>query len=361
MDNNFTLDVPVNPTSLGQLGCLLLRESYEQGLEPNLNLISDLYLEHEKKDPKFFDWINNCRLKFLSNHTRDTPTVRLWHINQSQSFLSHNQALFTFHELDSLTDIEKHILEQQDRIIVACDYNKSVFEESLNKEVSVINLPFDKYNFSVREKKSTGDNRITFCLVGKYEPLRKRHNKVIQAWLQEFGDNSEYDLVCVIGNQFYEDEEYKASIRSVVKDSYFNIQFIPWVVQNNLYNETLNHCDIVIGMGNESWGLPEFNAIALGKYGVISDYAGHTDWANSENSHLVPASNMIPADNDKFFVKGGMFNQGNFFDFDEKAFIESCYNAISSYKENNINTSGLKLQEQYTTKTFLENIKNTIA
>ena len=49
-----------------------------------------------------------------------------------------------------------------------------------------------------------------------------------------------------------------------------------------------------------------------------------------------------------FFKKGGPFNQGNIYTFDEEAFIEGCEKAIERYRQNSVNTEGLKLQEDFT-------------
>lgn len=359
MNNNFTLNVPINPTSFGQIGIMLLRECYEQGLEPNIAPITDPQLQHEKTDGKFLAWINSCSRKFNSNHTRSTPTLRLWHINQSMEFISECQTLLTFHELDQLTDSEINILNQQNQIAVTSKASQDLFQDHIDKTVKFINLPFDHYNFNEVERRGTGDDRIVFNLVGKYEPLRKRHNKVIKTWLDEFGDNPKYELRCAIANHFYEEREYKEALRQVIGKNYHNLNFLGWFVQNSLYNDYLNNGDIVIGMGNESWGLPEFNSIALGKHGVIMDCLGHKEWATGKNSHLVEPSGMIPADNDKFFKKGYEFNQGNFYDFNETDFIAQCYQAIESYNKNPINETGIELQK-FTTKQFLEDTQNML-
>lgn len=356
MSNTYTL--PINPTSFGQISLMLLHELHAQGEDILLNPITDLQLEHENNNGKFRQWLNNCISNFYPKHNKCNPSFRLWHINQSLNFVSQDQTLLTFHETDSLTESEINILNNQDRVFVTCDSSLELFREETRARINKIHLPFDKYNFHNIEKRNIGDDRIVFTLVGKYEPLRKRHDKVIAAWLKEFGDNKKYELRCAISNHFYDEEEFKHSIRRVLNNkNYFNISFIGWLVQNNLYNDFLNQGDIVIGMGNESWGLPEFHSVALGKHSVILDCLGHSEWATDENSCLVKPSGMIPADNDKFFQKGHAFNQGNFYDFDETSFIEACYKAIERYENNPVNEEGKKIQNTFTTKKFVDDIK----
>lgn len=356
--SKLTFNLPLNPTSFGQISLCLLRELFEQQEDICLLPISDPQLQHESRNTKFFQWIDNSVANFYPQHNRSSnPTFRLWHINQSLNFLSNNQTLLTFHETDSLTESEINIINNQDRVLVTCQSSLDLFKEETDAIINKIHLPFDKYNFFKRERRQTGDDRIVFTLVGKYEPLRKRHDKVISAWVKEFGDNHKYELRCAISNPFYEEDEFKYCIKQVIKKNYFNVQFLGWAVQNNLYNDLLNQTDIVIGMGNESWGLPEFHAIGLGKHGVILDCLGHQEWATGRNSCLVRPSGMIPADNDKFFQKGHKFNQGNFYDFDETDFIASCYQAIENYNKNPINENGLNIQNEFTTQKFVNNLK----
>lgn len=356
----YTLNLPLNPTSFGQISIAILRELYEQQKEVILCPISDPQLDHENRNIKFFQWINNSISSFYPKHNKTKPSFRLWHMNHSLNFISQDQTLLTFHETDSLTESEINILNNQDRVLVTCDSSLQLFQEETDSLIHKIHLPFDKYNFHEIEKRSTGDDRITFMLVGKYEPLRKRHDKVISAWIKEFGDNPRYELRCAIANHFYTDDEFQNSIKNVIKKNYFNVQFLGWIVQNSLYNDFLNQGDIVIGMGNESWGLPEFHAVGLGKHSVVLDCLGHSEWATEDNSCLVKPSGMIPADNDKFFQKGHQFNQGNFYDFDETSFIESCYKAIERHKNNPINVEGKKIQNTFTTKKFVDSIEQYI-
>lgn len=360
MMSNITLNVPINPTSLGQVSICLLRELFESNQDVLIDSLTDHQLEHENQYQKFFEWIVGCSNNFHFKHSRkDNKTLKLWHISQSLDFLSNNQTLFTFHETDSLTDAEINILNQQSKVIVSYNDLYELISSECDTRVFKVFLPFDKYNFKKVFKKETGDNRIVFNLVGKYEPLRKRHNKVISAWIKEFGDNPKYELRCGIANPFYQDDEFKHAIQNVIKRNYFNVQFLGWIVQNSLYNDFINQGDIVIGMGNEAWGLPEFHSVGLGKHAVLLDCLGHKEWANEDNSCLVKPSGMIPADNDKFFQKGYKFNQGNLYDFNEHDFIESCYQAIDRFNNNPINENGLTIQKKFNTKSFLETI-NTI-
>jgi hypothetical protein len=139
--------------------------------------------------------------------------------------------------------------------------------------------------------------------------------------------------------------------------TYFNINFLPFMGQNKIYNDFLNSSNIVLGMsGAEGWGLPEFHSVAMGKYAVIMDAHGYKSWANENNSVLVKPNSKIEAYDGMFFNKGGPYNQGNIYDFNEEEFINGCELAIKKVESDKVNKEGLKLQQEFTSEKFIENV-----
>ena len=108
--------------------------------------------------------------------------------------------------------------------------------------------------------------------------------------------------------------------------------------------------------GGEGWSLPEFHSVALGKHAVLMNAHVYKDWANNENSVLVNPSGKTEVYDNMFFQKGGDYNQGNIFDFNEDEFICACEEAIKRTEENRINEHGLKLQEQFTYSNTLDKL-----
>ena len=115
----------------------------------------------------------------------------------------------------------------------------------------------------------------------------------------------------------------------------------------------------MIGMsGAEGWGLPEFQSVALGKHSVILNATAYKEWANEKNSVLLEPSGKIDAEDGMFFKKGGHFNQGQIFDFNEDEFIDGCEKAIKRYEESPVNEEGLKLQDEFTYSKTVDSITN---
>ncbi len=282
-------------------------------------------------------------------YSRNDHEVKLWHIQQSEAAIGKKVTLFTFHELDSLTPVERNILSNQDNILVSSKYTKEVFETNfVNVPVTYCPLGFDKQNFYKIDKTFYPDKRLVFSVFGKFEK-RKGHEKVIKAWIKRFGKNRSYMLHAHIYNPFYTPEE-NVAIRGMLCDRQqpFNVSFPPFVGTLQEFNECINAANIVIDMsGGEGFSLPSFHALGLGKHGVIHNCSAMKDWANDKNAVLVPSSGKIEAYDNKFFMAGGDYNQGNIFDFDADAFIDACEKAESRFISNPVNKEGLKLVDKF--------------
>ena len=356
-------NVPINPVSFGQVSTLLLRTLYEGALKGDSSLpkeigifpIGDVNLSTQKKDDLFQLWLNERAVKAIENHSRKNPCFKLWHLFGSLESFSREQTLLSFYELDSPTKAEINIV-RNNKTLFTSQYTCDVFESSEAK-CCYVPLAFDSFNFKRIEKKYFSDDRITFTLVGKLEK-RKRHEKILKAWTKKFGDNKKYFLNCAIYNHFIRPEENNHFIHKALDGkSYFNVNFVNYMAENETYNDFLNSADINIAMsGGEGWGLPEFHSVAMGKHAVVMNAHGYKGWANKDNSILVDPSGKIESNDNMFFQKGRAYNQGQFFDFDEDDFISSCEEAIKRVKANPLNSEGLKLQEEFSKEKLTQNI-----
>mgnify|MGYP003133028433 CR=1 FL=1 len=350
---NFALHLPLNGVSFGQVSTALLREFYERGLQPSLFTIGQVDLSSQQTSEDFTSWIQSGIKKSFEEYSRDTPIFKLWHLNQdSLSSYSKEQTLFTFYELDHPTSIEVNIANNQQKVIVSSSHAQDIFKAVGIENCHFIPLGFDKHNFKIKDQQYIPD-KIIFNLCGKLEK-RKHHDKVIKAWLKKYGNNKDYVLQCAITNPFMKEEDFNARISQILdgknySDALFNVNFLGNMQKNILYNDFLNSGNIVIGMsGGEGWGLPEFQSIALGKHGVILNASSYRDWANESNAVLVEPNGKTDAADGIFFNKGGPFNQGQIYTFDEDEFIAGCEAAVERYKSSPVNEEGIKLQETFT-------------
>jgi len=353
-----SLNLPINSVSFGQISTVLLRELYSRNINlPICPIGQNLDLSTQNVDQGFIDYLTKNINPFYSKHSRKNNIFRLWHINGSMESLSEKQILLSFYELDQPTDFELNIVNNNHKVLFTSQYTVDTFNKAGCKNVKYIPLCFDKYNFKTLGKQYFSD-RIVFNLLGKLEK-RKNHKKVIQSWLKKYGNDRRYHLQCSIFNPFLKPEDQENLIKQVILEgkNYFNISFLNFIQKNSEYNDLLNSADIILGMsGGEGWGLPEFHSVALGKHAVVMNEHGYKSWVNKDNATLVKPNGKIEAYDGVFFHKGQQYNQGNIFDFDENEFIDACDKTIEKVESDKVNKNGLKLQEDFSSEKFCDNI-----
>jgi glycosyltransferase involved in cell wall biosynthesis len=346
---DISAELPVNNLSFGNCSYNILKEFFKKNINLSLNFIgenADLSA-FDKTQQDFASWLHYCAVKFQTRHSRNNPVFKLWHINGSMSSIGKEQSLLTFYELDSPTQFEINILNNQKNVLVSSNYTKTIFDLNGVNNTKYCPLGFDSENF-YKTGKTYSPDQITFSLVGKLEK-RKQHHKVLSAWSKKYGDNKKYALNCAIQNPFLTPEQQSGAISSILKKKFFNINFLGFMPTNSMYNDFLNSADIVIGMSAaEGWGLPEFQSVCLGKHAVILNAHAYKDWANEKNAVLVNPIGKIDSHDGVFFSNGGPFNQGKYFDWDEDEFIAACEEAEKRFINNKNNQEGEKLKEIFT-------------
>lgn len=337
-------DSPLNITSIGQTAYNIfaaLNKSEQVALFPWADQLDLRCFEFTEQDHQE---IQSCILRGREHFDRNNKSFTIFHIKGSEKTLGRRSNLLTFHETDSLTPYEVRVLNQHDRVFVTSKYTKSVFDEYVDPAKTVyVPLGFDSKSFHRIEKED--DGVITFGLRGKLEG-RKNTVRIIKAWVKTFGGDPRYRLDCSIHNNFMDAGEQKALIVNALPDKCipWNVNFLPFLESNNLYNKVLNQADIdLTGMsGCEGFNLPLFQSLALGKQAVVLNAHVHKDFCDAENSILVEPCGMTAAIDGKFFVEGHFVNQGNWFDFREKDLIEAMVTAAERGKTRNL--AGEKLQ-----------------
>lgn len=353
-------NLPLNSVSFGQVSFNILRSLFEEKHDFIVAPIGQADASSQLIEAGFGDYLKKAIDSFPEVHNRNKKIFKLWHLNGGVDSLSKDQILLSFYELDSPTKAEINCVKNNYRTCFSSEDTVQLFKSLGCENVYYLPLAFDKYNFFKTNKKYFED-RVTFNLVGKLEK-RKHHIKIIKSWLKKYGNNPDYSLQCAIYNPFIKEDKQKIILNEALENKrYFNISFLSFMKENALYNDFLNSGDIVIGMsGGEGWGLPEFHSVALGKYGVIMNASGYKSWANTENSILVSPSSKIEVYDDVHFHKGSKYNQGNIYDFNEDDFIDGCEKAIKLFKQNKVNSNGLKLQTEFNSTKLVNNILNLL-
>jgi hypothetical protein len=361
-----TLNLPLNTTSFGAVSYGLLHEAYKAGHEVYFFPIGPVDMSNCKKDDEFAKWLNEAQKRAIFEHDRNTKCIKLWHMFASDQSGSTYGAYYSpckettflsFYELDSPTQLELNMARNFDMAFTS-QYTCDVFAEK-GVKTRFVPLFFDKEHFHVTNKKYYADDRIAFFLGGKFEH-RKRTQKAIAGWVKRFGDDRRYYLNLAVYNPFFPPQlNQQLVIGSMGGKHYYNVNVMSYIPGNEAYNDLLNANHIVIGAsGAESWSLPEFQCVALGKHAVIHNCSGYKEWATEENSVLFQSLNKISSVDNVFFKENGDFNVGSIFDWDEDEFIHGLELAVKRYEESPINTKGLELQEKFTVSNTLNQLIN---
>ena len=137
---DFSLNIPINSVSFGQVSTAILREIYHKDLQPCIFPIGGkIDLSTQEEDADFLNWINSCAMKSLDGHSRSNPIFKLWHINGSMESFSEKQILYTFYELDQPTPAEINIVIPNTEIHI---------KDCINFSLSIVII----YSFTNRTK-----------------------------------------------------------------------------------------------------------------------------------------------------------------------------------------------------------------
>jgi hypothetical protein len=356
---NLIFNGALNNLSFGNVSVNMLRELYKKQINTTVFPIGDKVdlSAFDKLTPDFQEWLQSSINSRLLTIKKDTPALKMWHIQHGEQRLSSRNFLYTFYELDCPTPEEKNLVDLYDKAIFSSTDSKNRFEMFGCQNVTSIPIGFDP-DFHKTNKKYM-DN-IHFVLMGKFEK-RKHTAKILNLWAKKYGNNPKYQLTACITNPFLKGDQMQGLIANALQGKrYFNINFLPFLKTNSEVNELLNSADIdLTGLsGAEGWNLPAFNSTCLGKWSIVLNCSSHKDWATKENSILLEPSGKESAVDGMFFSAGTPFNQGNIYTFKEDELIAKFEEAEKLAKTPN--PEGEKLKDIFTYENTLNKILGLI-
>lgn len=344
-------NVPLNNVSFGHVSFCIMREFWKKNIQVDWFPMSNNtdVSSFDKAETEFLDWLKACGDNAIKNYKADSPTFRLWHIGGAQHQIGRNQYLFTFHECDQITDVERNILNNQRAIFVSSNETKNVFE-TYGVKVPVIYVPlgYDSLHFKPTGKKYYSDNVTSWFIGGKFEK-RKATERVIRAWIAKFGNDRNHILNTMIHNPFIRPEDNDAIFNNLCGGKkIFNINRLPYVKNLTAMNEIMNSADIVLDCSlSEAWSLPSFHAVGLGKHAILHNASAIKEWGNADNAILIESNGKTPAKDGMFFHDGQPFNQGNFWNFDDAELPVAFDKVLTRKNENKVNEAGKQLVEKF--------------
>ena len=343
------VESPINSLSFGNVSYNILRQLWRKGVNVMwfpLSGNSD-FGAFDKIDPEFGKWLQDSANKANSKIDPEMPSLKLWHLNGSQSRIGAKQALYTFYELDQPTEAEINLAKFQDLVYFSSNHSANKFKE-FGVNAKVLPVGFDE-DLHKTGKRYLNPSVTHFGLMGKFEK-RKHTEKIIKLWISKFGNNNAYQLSVCVTNPFFKQEEMNNMLSNCLRGKRCtNINFLPYLKTNSEVNDFLNAIDIdLTGLsGAEGWNLPAFNATCLGKWSIVLNETAHKDWANDTNSIIVDSNGIEPCYDGKFFHEGSAFNQGNIYTWDSDVVAQAMDDAVSKKGQNNTNGELLKEEFSY--------------
>lgn len=351
-----TLYFPINSTSLGSSAWHIFRHIEEDialfpmGGNADLDSFAPITPELQKK-------LVDAMERGAKSIDVKGKSLKLWHQFGGIERITAKQGLYTFHELDALTETERHSLNQQEYVIVPCNFNKTTFlNNGVTAPVHVVPLGVDRTVFYPLEKYKTKTGPYIFTMAGKFE-ARKNHFEILKAFHGLFANNPNVKLRAAITNRFINmDEVFKHINQNVFQGQMpNNIEFIQWLPTERHFADFLGHSDCFISPSRgESFNLPLLQAMSCGVPVITNADHAHADYVTAENSILVKSSGTSVASDGMFFRNDGRTNTGKWFDINVNEIAQAMIKAFQGGRK--VNTAGIETAAKFDWKTTANSI-----
>ena len=228
--------------------------------------------------------------------------VKIWHPNDlSMRPGKGKYCVFPFFELDTLSPIEVHQLNQSDLVFTASNWGKTVLQNSgVITEIVVAPLGVDTDIFSPQETKQ--HDSYVFLHIGKWEK-RKSQDVVIDCFSNAFSQDDDVELWLVPHNPFLTEEETESWIKLVQNSKLRDkIKIFPRLSTQHDLSRLINRADCGVFVSRaEGWNNEILETMALNKPVIVTNYSAHTEYCNDQNAMLVEIPSLEKAFDNKWF------------------------------------------------------------
>lgn len=301
------------------------------------------------------------RAKFFNP---DAPCVKIWHQHDMSAFIGRGKHIgFPIFELDTFNDLEKHQLSSCDSWIVCSEWGKYImnkelqpleyekddagFIRNIESFVKVVPLGVDTEIFKPNGFIKSKDKTV-FLNIGKWE-VRKGHDVLVDMFNQAFTQEDNVELWMMCDNCFNTQEETDKWEKKYLDSPLGNkIKLIPRQVTQADMVRIINKADVgIFPTRAEGHCMPILEMMACGKHIITTDYSGHTEYCNLDNSKSIPITGLEDAYDGKWF-----FNQGKWARLDQDV-IHSFVNEMQLFnvmKQNDtlgINEAGINTAKEF--------------
>lgn len=332
------LTAPINSLGYGVAGYNIYKELYK--LHPSVAL----YPIHK---PEFIDEYIVAGLKNRGS-LKDAPSVKLWHQNDLHFHVGKNLHIgFPVFELTEFNEEEIRSLHHCDKIFVCSRWAKNVVVDQTKftpEDVHVVPLGVDVDIFQPGLSKRP----VTiFFNCGKWEK-RKGHDVLLKCFNDAFTQSDDVELWMMCDNPFI--GEQNNDWQQLYKNSPLGdkIRIIPrQSTHRDVYSIMLQSDCGVFPARAEGWNLELLEMMACGKQVITTNYSAHTEFCNTDNSHLIDIENLETAYDGVFF--SGSHGKWAQLSANQEEQLVSHLRAIHANKQSGLqlNSAGVKTANHF--------------
>lgn len=240
------------------------------------------------------------------------PVLRIYHqFSLAESVLTRGpRVAFPIFELDMLTEVERHHLNQQDLVLVASAWAEAVLKENgIQPKTEVI--PFGVNRSIFQESPLPSCSETVFLHCGKLE-YRKGVYDVLDAFGRAFKDTDQVKLLLHVHNPFARPEvigplwqEFLGLVERHPLSS--KIQLTPGRFQTQQEVASLMRqadCGLFPSRA-EGWNLELSEMLAMGRHCIATNYSGHTEFISRSYCRLIEIDSLETAYDGVYFFGQG--------------------------------------------------------
>jgi len=236
-----------------------------------------------------------------SSFDKDATCIKIWHeFSLAERIGAGKFIAFPFFEVNKFDKVRKHHIESCDKVVASCGWAKDIIlSETEQKNVSVVPLGVDTSVFSFIGEEQYPQEKCVFFNCGKWEK-RKGHDILLELFKQAFPNNNDVELWMMTQNPLFDQRSndnwnnyYKSDPRVVLVGRTETQEELAKIMRHTT-------CGVFPSRA-EGWNLEALEMMALGKDIIITNYSAHTEFCNSDNSHLIEPIGLEPAVDGVFF------------------------------------------------------------
>lgn len=347
------INCPVNQLSYGIVGLNILKSLSQLGENVSLFPIGKVTVTSNEDEALVKQCLNNAE-----GYDSHAPSIRLYHQFDLASHVGMPRIGFPIFELDNFNSLEKHHIQSQDMVFVPSKWGQEVIKRTCNVNATVIPLGVDTEIFNPSLYKKQRSNNYIFLQTGKWE-VRKGFDVLHKVFNDTFNMKDKVELWLMPHNIFLKPHEvtkWEQLYLNSIMGKANRIKILPRVQTQKEVAEIMSQVDCGISLSRgEGFNLPSLELLSMGKNLITTNYSGHSQFCNHENSYLVEIDELEIAHDGKWF-----FGQGQWAKLGEKQLKQASKYMRECYDDKKTNEEGIKTSARFSWSSTAKKILKAI-